>query len=116
MLSAAVGITPFMGPDGTPMTDVSGFGNVLDHIGTYLLCAWIVCHCVKLTSSLAAIMNYDVWGSWDTTVGPNAPLNDSCASAQDGSAVSAVNAWTGANFPANKVCQLNFIPFKMSLV
>jgi len=32
-LSAAVGITPFMGPDGTPMTDVSAFAKQLDHIG-----------------------------------------------------------------------------------
>jgi chitinase len=49
-------------------------------------------------------MNYDVWGSWDPTVGPNSPLNDSCAPAlyQQGSAVSAVKAWTMAGFPANK--------------
>jgi len=32
-LSAAVGITPFMGPDGTPMEDVSAFAEQLDHIG-----------------------------------------------------------------------------------
>ncbi|KAF8801135.1 endochitinase [Phlegmacium glaucopus] len=81
-LSAAVGITPFAGPDGTPMTDVSGFAAVLDHI---------------------AIMNYDVWGSWSASVGPNAPLNDTCASTKAGSAVSAVNAWTAAKFPASQI-------------
>jgi chitinase len=50
-------------------------------------------------------MNYDVWGSFSTSVGPNAPLNDSCAPAsnQQGSAVSAVQAWTQAGFPANKI-------------
>lgn len=50
-------------------------------------------------------MNYDVWGDWDTTVGPNAPLNDTCAPVvnQAGSAVSAIKAWTSANFP---VCQI----------
>lgn len=50
-------------------------------------------------------MNYDIWGSWDTTVGPNAPLNDSCAAPenQQGSAVSAVKAWTTAGFPADKI-------------
>ena len=50
-------------------------------------------------------MNYDVWGSWSPTVGPNAPLNDTCASPsnQQGSAVSAVNAWTKAGFPHNKI-------------
>lgn len=49
------------------------------------------------------IMNYDIWGSWSSTVGPNAPLNDSCAPTQDGSAVSAVKAWTSAGFPADQV-------------
>jgi chitinase len=50
-------------------------------------------------------MNYDVWGSFSATVGPNAPLNDSCAPASDqqGSAVSAVQAWTKANFPVNQM-------------
>ncbi|KAJ8473778.1 hypothetical protein ONZ51_g7655 [Trametes cubensis] len=83
-LSAAVGITPFNGPDGTPMSDVSDFAKVLDYV---------------------AIMNYDVWGSWSNAVGPNAPLNDTCASGADqqGSAVSAVKAWTDAGFPANQL-------------
>lgn len=48
-------------------------------------------------------MNYDVWGSWSPTAGPNAPLYDSCAPAQDGSAQSGVTAWTAAKFPANQV-------------
>jgi chitinase len=50
-------------------------------------------------------MNYDVWGGFSTTVGPNAPLNDSCAPAsnQQGSAVSAVQAWTQAGFPADQI-------------
>ncbi|KAJ6616460.1 glycoside hydrolase family 18 protein [Mycena sp. CBHHK59/15] len=84
VLTAAVGITPFVGSSGQPMTDVSGFAAVLDRI---------------------ALMVYDVWGSWSPTVGPNAPLDDSCAAAadQDGSAVSAVNAWTAAKFPANQI-------------
>ena len=50
-------------------------------------------------------MNYDVWGSWSSGVGPNSPVRDSCASAtaQQGSAVSAVKAWTTAGFPANQI-------------
>ncbi|KAF4563788.1 hypothetical protein EYR36_003030 [Pleurotus pulmonarius] len=80
-ISAAVGLTPFMGPT-APMTDVSPFAEVLDHI---------------------AIMAYDIWGSWSNTVGPNAPLDDSCAPTQAGSATSAVNAWTAAGFPASKI-------------
>ncbi|KAI5832872.1 glycoside hydrolase family 18 protein [Schizophyllum commune Tattone D] len=81
-LTAAVGVAPFVGEDGEPMQDVSEFAKVLDHI---------------------AIMNYDLWGSWSDGVGPNAPLNDTCASNPQGSAVSAVNAWTAANFPASQI-------------
>ena len=51
-------------------------------------------------------MNYDIWGSWSTSAGPNAPLNDTCAPSaaeQQGSAVSAVKAWTDAGFPAEQI-------------
>jgi len=83
-LSAAVGIASFVDSTGSPMTDVSGFAEVLDFI---------------------SIMNYDVWGSWSSTVGPNSPLNDTCTAPanQQGSAVSAVAAWTNAKFPANQI-------------
>lgn len=81
-LSAAAGITPFAGPDGEPLSDVSEFAKALDYV---------------------AIMNYDVWGSWSATTGPNAPLNDTCSSQQEGSAVSAVKSWTDSGFPANQL-------------
>ncbi|KZT41563.1 glycoside hydrolase [Sistotremastrum suecicum HHB10207 ss-3] len=83
-LSAAVSVKPFADATGSPSTDVSGFASVLDFI---------------------EIMNYDVFGSWTDTVGPNAPLNDTCAPAHDqiGSAVSAVNAWTAAGIPAHQI-------------
>ncbi|KAF8169494.1 chitinase [Pholiota molesta] len=70
LLTAAVGTVPFTGPHGAPIADASGFSDVLD---------WI------------AVMDYDIWGPWSATVGPNAPLNDTCAPAQNqaGSAVSA---------------------------
>ena len=50
-------------------------------------------------------MDYDVWGSWSNAVGPNAPLNDTCAPTddQDGSAVSAVQAWTAAGMPPSQI-------------
>ena len=50
-------------------------------------------------------MDYDVWGSWTSAVGPNSPLNDTCAATanQLGSAVSAVQAWTDAGMPANRI-------------
>lgn len=50
-------------------------------------------------------MNYDIWGSWSSGVGPNAPLNDTCAgpNEQQGSAVSAVKAWSDAGMPTNQI-------------
>lgn len=50
-------------------------------------------------------MNYDVYGTFSSVTGPNSPLNDTCASSSDqqGSAVSAVAAWTDAGFPASKI-------------
>ncbi|KAG8705796.1 hypothetical protein FRC09_002752 [Ceratobasidium sp. 395] len=84
--SAATAITPFVGPDqSTPSTNVSEFASLLDYI---------------------AIMNYDIWGPWSTSVGPNAPLNDSCVADptnQVGSAVSAIEAWTSAGIPADQL-------------
>jgi chitinase len=102
IISAAVSITPFLGSNGSPMTDVSAFAKVLDSIGSLLtplnLSLFDRSHC-------AEIMNYDIWGSWSSSVGPNAPLNDSCAPTtdQEGSAVSAVVAWTAAGMPANQI-------------
>ncbi|KAL6301424.1 glycoside hydrolase [Sparassis latifolia] len=83
-ISAAVGIPVFTGSNGSPMTDVSAFASVLDFV---------------------EIMDYDVWGTWSGSagVGPNAPLNDSCSTHQAGSAVSAVDNWTKAGFPANQI-------------
>jgi len=78
-ITASTPLTPWVGA-----TNVSDFADVLDWIN---------------------VMNYDVWGSWDTTVGPNAPLNDTCAPAADqsGSAVSAVAKWTEAGMPSHQI-------------
>ncbi|TFY66251.1 hypothetical protein EVG20_g4839 [Dentipellis fragilis] len=107
-LSAAVSVTPFVGADGTPMTDVSEFAKVLDHIGMSSrppACENRRSHFLLLLpgSSRVEVMNYDIWGSWSSSVGPNAPLNDTCAPTQEGSAVSAVAAWTKAGFPAAQI-------------
>ncbi len=50
-------------------------------------------------------MNYDIWGPWSSTVGPNAPLDDTCAAPANrmGSAVSFVNAWEAAGMPRHKI-------------
>lgn len=83
-ISAAVSLTPFRDSSGNPSTDVSAFAKVLDYV---------------------AIMDYDVWGSWSTGVGPNAPLDDSCASSseQQGSAAFAVKAWSNAGMPVDQI-------------
>ena len=55
---------------------------------------------------VAEIMNYDVFGDgFSKVVGPNSPLNDSCAPAaqQTGSAASAVKLWTAAGFSASQL-------------
>ncbi|KAG6334466.1 hypothetical protein ID866_4628 [Astraeus odoratus] len=81
-LTAAVSVLPFVDSSGTPVTDASGFAQQLD---------WI------------EIMNYDVFGSFSSVTGPNAPLNDSCSPNPSGSAVSAVAAWSQAGVPANQI-------------
>jgi len=84
ILTAAAGIAPWKDATGSPSADVSGFAKVLNYV---------------------AIMNYDEYGQWSATAGPNSALDDSCASpaAQQGSAMSAVKAWTAAGMPANQL-------------
>lgn len=51
-------------------------------------------------------MNYDVWGPWTNTAGPNAPLDDSCVkdpNNQIGSATQAIASWAGAGFPIDQM-------------
>ncbi|KAG6817892.1 hypothetical protein H0H87_001724 [Tephrocybe sp. NHM501043] len=84
ILTAATAIAPFMNADGVPSSNVAGFAKVLNFI---------------------AVMNYDIWGPWSPTVGPNAPLKDSCATSanQAGSATTAVAKWTAAGIPHNQL-------------
>lgn len=64
----------------------------------HLLLTWF-----SLTLFSIAIMNYDIFGSWSSAAGPNAPLDDSCSPIKAGSATYAVNSWFSAGFPVNKV-------------
>lgn len=50
IISAAVPVNPFLGPDGKPLTDASGFAKVLDYIGSCfggvnLECNSLMSHC-----------------------------------------------------------------------
>jgi len=84
VLSACASVVPFTGEDGKPSRDISGFSVVLDFI---------------------SLMNYDVWGPWSNSVGPNAPLDDTCAASeyQIASAISAVRLWTDAGMPRKQI-------------
>jgi chitinase len=101
IITAAVGLAPWLGPNSTPLTDVSAFALVLNEISTLL--PFLQRHLTNL--SILAVMAYDIYGAWSKTAGPNAPLNDACAPSVDrqGSAADALAAWTKANFPAEQV-------------
>jgi len=88
VLSAATSLTPFNGPNGSPLKDVGAFATVLD---------WI------------QIMAYDITGVWDPTTGSNAPLFTAKGAPESVSGDSGVRAWTKAGFPAHKI-QLG-VPF-----
>lgn len=83
IITAAGPLAPWTDANGNP-SDMAPFGDVLNHL---------------------VLMAYDVWGHWSPAVGPNAPLNDTCAAPanQQGSAVSGVQAWTKAGFPMEKI-------------
>ncbi|KZT70279.1 glycoside hydrolase family 18 protein [Daedalea quercina L-15889] len=83
IISAAVTDLPWVGSDGSPLTDVSAYAKQM----TY-----------------ANIMNYDVFGA-SSTPGPNAPLGDLCgtSSLPQYNAEAAVKQWTAANFPADQL-------------
>ncbi|TIB00268.1 hypothetical protein E3P94_01840 [Wallemia ichthyophaga] len=81
-LSAATSVYPFAGPDGTPLDDVSGFGEVFDHI---------------------LIMNYDIFNAAPAP-GPNAALSDKCGSSKPGAnAEDSIKAWNEAGIPLEKI-------------
>ncbi|KAI4527956.1 glycoside hydrolase [Schizophyllum commune Loenen D] len=82
-ISAAVAHQPWIGNNGSPLSDVSAYASVMDWVG---------------------IMNYDVSGA-SAHPGPNAPLGNLCGTSShpEASAQAAVKQWTGAGFPASKL-------------
>ncbi|KAJ2880158.1 hypothetical protein IWW38_005996, partial [Coemansia aciculifera] len=81
LITMAVRVEPF-DVNGTPSTDVSAFAKVVD---------------------FANIMQYDINGGWNNVTGPNAPLNFETGKGTQLSFVSAIDAWTGAGWPANQL-------------
>lgn len=82
-ISAAVPHLPWLGSNGSPLTNVSSFAAQLTYLN---------------------IMNYDVWGA-SSTPGPNAPLGNLCGTSTQpqASAQAALAQWTAAGFPASKL-------------
>ncbi|KAJ1795705.1 hypothetical protein LPJ59_004191, partial [Coemansia sp. RSA 2399] len=81
IISMAVRVQPF-DINGSPTNDVSGFAKVVDYIN---------------------LMQYDINGAWNNVTGPNAPFNFEEGKGLQDSFVSAIDAWTGAGWPANQI-------------
>nr|QDJ94321.1 chitinase chiA1 [Cordyceps cicadae] len=81
LVTLAVRVEPFDGPNG-PLKDVSAFAAEVD---------------------FANLMQYDINGGWNKVTGPNAPLNFEPGVGAQVSFVSAIDAWTGAGWPAAKL-------------
>ncbi|KAJ1946615.1 hypothetical protein EC988_005519 [Linderina pennispora] len=81
LITMAVRVEPFDGPDG-PISDLSEYAKVVD---------------------FANIMQYDINGGWNKVTGPNAPLNAEPGKGAQLSFASAIEAWTGAGWPASQL-------------
>lgn len=83
LITAAVSHQPWLGANGSPLTNVSAYAAQMSYVN---------------------IMNYDVWGA-SSTPGPNAPLGNLCGTSRQpqASAQAAFSQWTKAGFPANKL-------------
>ncbi|KAJ2721830.1 hypothetical protein GGI07_003713 [Coemansia sp. Benny D115] len=81
LITLAVRVEPF-DVDGAPSKDVSEFAKYVD---------------------FANMMQYDINGGWNKETGPNAPMNFENGKGLQASFVSAIDAWTGAGWPANQL-------------
>ncbi|KAJ1956828.1 hypothetical protein EC988_001150 [Linderina pennispora] len=81
LITMAVRVQPFDGPNG-PMNDVSAFAKVTDYIN---------------------LMQYDINGNWDSTTGPNAPLQYAPGKGEQVSFATAISAWSAAGWPTSKM-------------
>ncbi|KAG8163849.1 hypothetical protein KVR01_005767 [Diaporthe batatas] len=83
VLTAATSLFPWNDAAGNRSKDLSGFADALDYL---------------------MVMNYDLYGAWASTAGPNAPLDSACDTRNVmGSGKMGVQAWIDAGVPANKL-------------
>ncbi|RDB17715.1 Chitinase A1 [Hypsizygus marmoreus] len=83
VISAAVPHMPWLGANGSPLTNVSAYAAQMTYVN---------------------IMNYDVNGA-SSKPGPNAPLGNLCGTSKQpqANAKAALAQWTKAGFPASKL-------------
>ncbi|KAJ1939643.1 hypothetical protein EC988_007258, partial [Linderina pennispora] len=81
LITMSVGVVPFQGPGG-PLKDVSAFAPLID---------------------LLSVIAYDINGPWLPTTGPNSPLKNEAGRGAPYSFSSAIDSWTAAKFPAEKL-------------
>ncbi|KAJ1918439.1 hypothetical protein H4219_002594 [Mycoemilia scoparia] len=81
LISLAVRVTPFDGPNG-PLDDVSGIAESVD---------------------FASVMAFDINGAWSDTTGPNAPFEYIPGKGLSYSFKQAIDQWLAAKWPADKL-------------
>ncbi|KWU41049.1 glycoside hydrolase [Rhodotorula sp. JG-1b] len=85
LISADTSATPWVGSDGNPSNDLSGFATLLDFI--------------TIMASTYDSVTYS-----SKTTGPNFAYEDTCApAAQKFNILKTVKSWVDAKFPANKI-------------
>lgn len=82
LITAAVYVLPFFGPEGKPEEDLSPFANIFDYI---------------------SIMAYDITNMNSNTTGPNAPLDNPPNVENNYSLSQSVKAWMKVGFPSEKI-------------
>ncbi|KAK9764190.1 hypothetical protein K7432_008507 [Basidiobolus ranarum] len=82
LLTAAVRVQPFDGPNGSPLNDVSSFVPYFDFVN---------------------VMAYDINGGWSATTGPNAPFDYDSKGGDPFSFRQASKTWLDAKWPAEKL-------------
>ncbi|KAF9423934.1 hypothetical protein BGZ94_008131 [Podila epigama] len=81
-ITSAVSIFPWVGENGSSLTDVSAFIPVFDWVN---------------------VMVYDIHGPWSASTGPNAALYNAPAPGDPFSADQAVKTWTASGWPKEKI-------------
>ncbi|KAM0211741.1 hypothetical protein ACHAQD_010151 [Fusarium lateritium] len=83
LLTAAGSLFPWNDKTGAASKNLDGFSDVLDYI---------------------MLMNYDLFGAWSPTAGPNAPLSRSCDPRNNqGAGDEGVAQWISAGMPASQL-------------